>query len=498
MTAPTRSATPRRIRYAILMCPPAGLVLLWLDRNLSLPKKILRSLFTVFYTPIYAGLVLGILYQFFGLQEEWRGGSLPHFTWSKTLPDYDRLEASRRDPTNLPPFTSQAKASVSPYWTEFRGPRRDGHYTEKSILTNWPPIGPRLLWRQPCGGGYASFAIANGLAYTIEQRRKQEAVAAYDAASGREIWVHRYDAWFQDAQGGDGPRATPTYHEGRLYSVGGLGDLRCFDAADGKLLWKKSLIVDNESKLLRYGLAGSPLIADDKLIVLAGGPGRYTVAAYHRVTGEPVWKTLHEQQGYSSPMLVTLTGERQILVLTGSRAVGLKLEDGALLWDYAFLVRDGNTIAQPVLLSTNRFLVSGGYGAGCACVEIQRTATGFAARTVWRNQNLKNKFTSSVLQDGFIYGLDEDLLACVDAATGKRKWKDGRYGYGQLLLASGHLVILCGNGDLTLVKATPDQHRELARVPGIRGKTWNHPAIADGRLFIRNAAEMACFDIGAK
>jgi hypothetical protein len=150
--------------------------------------------------------------------------------------------------------------------------------------------------------------------------------------------------------------------------------------------------------------------------------------------------------------------------------LGLVTENGALLWDYAFPVKDGNTIAQPVLLSTTRFLLSAGYGAGCTCVEIQRTATGFAAQTLWRNKNLKNKFTSSVMQDGFIYGLDEDMLACLDAATGQRKWKDGRYGYGQLLLASQHLIILCGTGDLALVKATPDRYQELARVPGIHAR----------------------------
>jgi outer membrane protein assembly factor BamB len=152
-------------------------------------------------------------------------------------------------------------------------------------------------------------------------------------------------------------------------------------------------------------------------------------------------------------------------------------------------------IAQPVLLSTNRFLLSAGYFTGCAAVEVTKTSSGFTARAVWQNKNLKNKFTSSVFYQGYVYGLDEDILTCIDAANGERKWKDGRYGYGQLLLASGHLIILSGEGELALVKATSERHEELARFQAINGKTWNHPAIADGKILIRNAQEMACFQI---
>jgi outer membrane protein assembly factor BamB len=141
-------------------------------------------------------------------------------------------------------------------------------------------------------------------------------------------------------------------------------------------------------------------------------------------------------------------------------------------------------------------LLSAGYFTGCAAIEITRTDSGFTARTVWQNKNLKNKFASSVFWQGHVYGLDEDILTCLDAETGQRNWKDGHYGYGQLLLASGHLVVLSGEGDLALVKATPDRFQEIARFSAIHGKTWNHPAIADGKLFVRNAAEMACFEIG--
>jgi outer membrane protein assembly factor BamB len=160
-------------------------------------------------------------------------------------------------------------------------------------------------------------------------------------------------------------------------------------------------------------------------------------------------------------------------------------------------VQYDNAIAQPVIVGTNRFVVSAGYGGGAMLVEILMAGEGFTARQVWKNQNLKNKFNSSVFWNGFVYGLDEGILSCIDVSSGRRQWKDGRYGYGQLLLASGHLVVLSGEGELALVRANPEKLEEAARFQAIRGKTWNHPAIADGKVLVRNAVEMACFEIEA-
>jgi outer membrane protein assembly factor BamB len=326
-------------------------------------------------------------------------------------------------------------------------------------------------------------------------------VTAYDLATGRELWAHTYPAAFSESMGGDGPRATPTWHDGRLYSLGAEGEFCCLEAASGKLLWRKNVLAEARAKNLYFALSASPLIVDDNVIVLSGDPdggtGK-TVLAFHKVTGERMWAALNERMAYTSPMLVTLAGERQILLAAATRLVGLKPEDGTVLWDFAWQVQYDNSIAQPVLVGTNRFLISGGYGTGCALVEIARHGDRLVARQVWKNQNLKNKFNSSVFHDDFVYGLDEGILTCIDAATGARRWKDGRYGYGQLLLAGGYLVVLGGDGELALVKALPDKLVEVARSPGIRGKTWNHPAIAAGRMLVRNAVEMACFDLEAR
>lgn len=378
-------------------------------------------------------------------------------------------------------------------WSDFRGPARDGRY-DGPIRTDWPMTGLPLLWKQPIGLGYASFVVADRRAFTIEQRRNQEVVAAYDVNTGREIWTHGWDGEFVEFQGGNGPRATPTSHDGRLYALGALGELRCLDASTGDLVWRRNILSDNGAVNLDWGMAASPLVVDDLVIVLPGGRRGRSVAAYDRLTGEPRWTALDDQQAYTSPMLVTLGGVRHILVVSADRAVGLAV-DGQLLWEYPWSTQLGISVAQPLLLGDDRVFLSAGYGHGAAVFEVVRAGEGFSTRTVWQNTRMKNKFTSSVLHDGYIYGLDEAILAAVDAATGELRWKAGRYGYGQLLLAGDHLIVLTEGGDLVLVRATPERHEELARFSALQGRSWNHPAVADGRLLVRNLREMAAFDL---
>ena len=397
--------------------------------------------------------------------------------------------------------TASATTAAKParnYWTAFRGPHGNGIYDEVAIRTQWPSTGLPLLWKQPVGGGYASFVVAGGRAYTIEQRRRQEVVATYDLETGREIWTHGWDAEFIESMGGDGPRATPTWDDGRIYALGATGELRCLDAATGKQIWGRNILSDNRASNLEWGMSGAPLIVDDKVIVQPGGsPGR-SVVAYNKLTGEPVWRALDDRQAYVSPMLVTLGGARQILVVSSNRVVGLTPENGSLLWEYPWNTSMGINCSQPIVVDANRFFISSGYGKGAALVEVKKDGGGFAARTVWENTMMKNKFNNSVLYNGHVYGLDEGILTCIDVETGQRKWKGGRYGYGQLLLADGHLIVLSDTGELALVKASPDQHTEVAKFSALEGKTWNHPAIADGRLLVRNATQMACFNLAAQ
>ena len=461
----------------------------------------LRTLLFVLAVPLMlVAVVVVVLVTAFDLRVELAGSGLrPMFTFGTTDARYDQLEDNRSRhysrllPAPPPPVTTDRADRV--YWTDFRGPERDGRYLETAIRTDWPAEGLTPLWRQPVGGGYASFVITDGRAFTIEQRRDQEVVAAYDATTGRELWTHEWTARFSEPMGGPGPRATPTWRDGRVYALGATGHLWSLDAYTGEPYWHRDVLTDSHVENLQWAMAGAPLIVDDLVVVQPGGRDGWSVVAYDRETGEVVWHSLDDVQSYTSPMAVELAGQRQILTVTAERVVGLTVEDGRLLWEHPWKVSTVPNIAQPIVIGDDRLFLSASYGQGATVIELHGSGDGLTVETVWRNNRMKNRFASSVLHDGFVYGLDNSILACVDADTGELRWKGGRYGYGQLLLAGEHLVVLTERGELALVRATPDTHDEVARFSAIDGKTWNVPAIADGLLLVRNAREMAGFDL---
>jgi outer membrane protein assembly factor BamB len=381
------------------------------------------------------------------------------------------------------------------YWTNFRGPNRDGRYEERPIKTSgWSALKP--VWKQPVGDGFSSFVVADGVAYTIEQRRGQEVVAAYSVDNGRELWTKAWSGDFNPDDTGEGPRSTPTWDDGRLYVLGAEGELECLDAKSGKSLWQKNILSDNGAQNLQWGTAESPLVVDDKVVVMPGGTSGKAFVAYNKMTGARVWSSQNDRASYTSPMLATLGGKRQIVSVTSSRMVGLDPADGSLLWSYPWSTSMGINVAQPVVVAKNRVFISAGYGHGAALVELTPEGKGFTARAVWENGNLKTKYNSAVYDNGYIYGLDEGILTCIDAQTGERKWKGGRYNYGQVLYASGHLIVTDGaSGEVALVKADPAQYTEVGRIQALSGKTWNVPAIAGGRLLVRNGSEMACYNL---
>jgi outer membrane protein assembly factor BamB len=500
------SQKPSVILAASLLLPPAGLILLWLRKGASVFRKILGSL---------AIVVVGVaqLFLFYGMHMEFSGGIRPVFSFQGGERHYRELEAHRatfRAPApatveaapGAPSAPSQAEPAPAPaagstYWADFLGPGRLGHYDQKPILTNWPAGGLHQVWKQPVGGGYASFTVANGLAFTIEQRRRNEVVAAYDVRTGRERWTNSWKALFEEVLGGNGPRATPVWDAGRLYALGAEGELRCLESTTGKLIWNKNILADNGAANLHWGMAASPLVVDGKVIVTPGGSHGNSVVAYDKLSGHRVWGSLDDQAAYASPTVATVGGRRQLLVMTAKRAVGLAVEDGRLLWEYPWVTQEGINAAQPIAVAANRVYLSSGYGHGATVLELTPRGEAFQTRVIWANTRMKNKFNTAVLQAGYLYGLDEGILACVDVETGDVKWKGGRYGYGQVLLASGHLVVLTEEGDAVLVRAAPEKFQQVAQFTALNGKTWNIPAISDGLLLVRNEVEMAAFRIAA-
>jgi outer membrane protein assembly factor BamB len=482
---------------------------------------------------VVAVLLGAVLYQFFGLRLVMDGGGIPRPQFVESSAEQaarvERHRAAQRTQNPVPPSLAGAAESASasaspaitpaeipagvsgskadraeggaapgaaaPYWTDFRGPKRDGEYREGPLRLDWPADGLTPIWKQPSGAGYASFVIARNRAFTIEQRGPNEVVAAYDVTSGRELWTNVWPAQFRESMGGDGPRATPTWFDGRVFALGATGEMRALDEASGKVIWRTNILADSGADNLPWGMSAAPLVVGEAIVVLPGGPANQSVVAYERATGKRLWSALGDATAYSSPMLVTLLGVPQIVLVSSSRLIGLSADGSTELWDYAWPVMNGINATQPIVIGDNRLFLSSGYGAGAAVIELSKGGDRFAVREVWKNTRMKNRFASSVLHEGIVYGLDESILAAVDVNTGELKWKGGRYGYGQLLLVGGRLIVLTEDGDLALVRATPEKHEELGRFHVLDGKTWNVPAIAGGYLLVRNLAEMAAFDL---
>jgi outer membrane protein assembly factor BamB len=351
-----------------------------------------------------------------------------------------------------------------------------------------------MVWRQPIGLGWSSFAIAHGRAVTQEQRGENELVVCYDPFNGRALWAHTNKVRFSEPLGGDGPRATPTLVSNRVYALGATGILDCFALSDGTLVWSRDTLKEAGASNLVWGKSSSPLVFND-LVVVSGGDSGPLLLAFNKNTGALVWRGGNGSSSYASPVLANVGGRTQILSVNAQSVTGHDPEDGAVLWDYPW---PGGfpKCSQPVAIGPDKVFISAGYGVGCALLQLKAQPDGrLETSEVWKNRNMKTQFANVAVRDGFIYGLDEGILACVELETGKRRWKDGRYGHGQMLLVEDVLLVQMESGPVALVEANPNAFHEIARTPALKSKTWNNPALTGKYLLVRNDQEAICFEL---
>ncbi len=417
------------------------------------------------------------------------GDVVPEFRW--------RWSGAPAPVSSSPPesgVAEEAPAWIEPVFDQFRGSNRDGSVTGVELARDWSSHGPHRLWRQPVGAGWSGFVVADGIAVTQEQRDDEEWVAGYELLTGKLLWFHVDAVRFHDPIGGAGPRATPTIHEGRVYAVGGTGLLNCLDLSSGEPIWSADILADHAAGVPEYGVSGSPLVVDDFVVVAPGG-SEGSIAAYRLEDGVRVWSAGDDPAGYSSPIRSELAGVPQILIFNGASVASHRLADGGQLWSVPW-PEQTQKVSQPVVLPDDRVFVSSGYGIGGKLFAVQATGSGeLEASLIWESRAMKAKFTNIVFDRGVLYGLDDGILAAVDAATGERLWKRGRYGHGQLLLVGDLLLILGEKGTVSLVEASPDEYRELASFQAIEGKTWSHPTLAGPYLLVRNDREAACYKL---
>ncbi len=389
-------------------------------------------------------------------------------------------------------------------YPQFLGPHRNGTVRGIKLARDWSERPPQLLWRQSIGAGWSAFAVVGSSAVTQEQRGEYEMVVCYDLMSGQERWSHSDHDRYEATPAGVGPRATPTIVGDRVYTLGGTGILNCLDLETGERIWSEDILYDNNAELASWGMSGSPLVLDDLVVVSAGGPEGKSLVAYHKDTGARVWSGGSSPAEYSSPLITTLAGVPQILIFNYGSVAAHDPNGGELLWQYPW-PSGTQCVSQPVPLPDDHLFVSSAYGIGCKLFQIAHDADNqLKATLVWETPRLKAKFTNVVHRDGYIYGLDDGVLVCLDLADGQRRWKRGRYGHGQIILVDGPgesgnqndlLLVSAESGDVLLVEVNPDESKELARLPALASKTWNNPALAGQYLLVRNDREAACYEL---
>jgi outer membrane protein assembly factor BamB len=383
-------------------------------------------------------------------------------------------------------------------YPQFLGPDRTGVLKDIRLDRDWQRHPPKELWRRPVGAGWSAFAVSGDYALTQEQRNDDECVVCYQLTTGKQVWVHTDAVRFESPMGGLGPRATPTIAGGRVYTLGATGTLNCLDGATGARIWSADILQGRENTY--HGSSTSPLVDENAGVVYVCPAGKEgpSLAAYDMDRGELRWSGGEHRGSYASPAYANLDGVLQILVHNEQGLTGHSPDDGQVLWHFPWTNSVVTNASQPIVHAggENRVLLSTDYGKGAALIHVSRdAASNWQVKQLWTSRHMKTKYCTAILYDRYVYGLDEGILACIDVAEGRRQWKGGRYGHGQLLLAGGLLIILTERGEVVLVEPNPKELRELGRIEALNAKTWNHPALAGPYLLVRNGEEAACYEL---
>ena len=483
----------------------------WAAFTRSLPDRVRRA-------TMVATILIACGAWMFVRQDGINGDHNAKFGWRWAPSAEERLLAETNGPDTLPsslppqststPTTAAPLPSPSPSasvqaspnstapviakeadWPGFRGPRRDGIVRGVKIKSDWTASPPVQVWHRAVGPGWSSFAVNGDLFYTQEQRGDEEVVACYKASTGQPVWAHKDAARFFESNAGAGPRATPTLSNGRVYTFGATGILNVLDANKGTVIWTKNVSDDTGVKVPFWGFASSPVVVGDVVIVAAAGQ----LVGYDIATGNRRWLGPNGGGSYSSPQLVTIDGVQQVLLMSGVGITSLSPSDGKQLWQHAW---SGNSIVQPAVTTDGDVLITS-QDSGARRISVAHSGTTWSASEKWTANTLKPYFNDFVIHKGHAYGFDGRILSCIDLKDGQRNWKGGRYGNGQLILLPDQdlLLVLSEEGELALVRATPDQFTEIAKAPALEGKTWNHPVLVRDTLLVRNGEQMAAFKL---
>jgi outer membrane protein assembly factor BamB len=424
-----------------------------------------------------------------------------HWRWQPTAEENNRAEQRKGIETAaLDVKNARAVNKAKGDWPGFRGEQRDGRLAGIQIETDWKANPPKKLWSKHVGPSWSSFAVVGDNLYTQEQLGDDEVVLCLDANTGNVRWHHEDPARFEETIAGPGPRATPTFHEGKIYALGARGILNCLDAATGKTIWSADVLADSKAKLPTWGFSSSPLVAEGIVTVFAGNKDNKSVLAYDADSGKKAWEAGTGAASYCSPQLTRVAGVDQILITSDVGLTAFSPKTGEILWESRWEFGGGARCTQPTVLSDTDVLLGTGMSKGAWRLHVTKEGNTWNAAKVWETKAISPYFNDSVVQDGYLYGFDGAFFTCINLEDGTKKWRERGYGNGQVLLLADQklLLILTEQGAVKLVEAQPTARKEIASLPAIQGKTWNHPVVAHGKLFVRNGEEMACFELKTK
>ena len=389
-------------------------------------------------------------------------------------------------------------------WPQVNGPNHDRISTE-SIEIGEDTWAPTTNWQVKCNGGFSSFVVAEGKAFTVLLNKIEgdlrEIVVALDSSTGKLLWntglgKASYDSGGNrgtpENKGGDGHRTTAVVSKGRVFVYGSQFDLYCLDSSDGKLLWKQDILNDFGGKMIRWQNAMSPLIHGNRVLVSGGGKGQ-AILAFSVSDVSLLWKTANDMVSHATPVLATIDGIEQALFVLKNEVVSVDPETGKQLWTYPFKI--GGSIAASPVVSGNLIHVTAGYGTGATGIEVTQKDKAWDVTEHWRirgNGSVASHWSTPVAHEGYLYGLysykeyGEGDLKCLNMLTGEIEWEKKGFGQGQLIMADNKLFVLSDFGRMSVVEPTPNRYKEIAEADVIEGKCWATPAISDGHMFIRS------------